>query len=71
MDLIRPAGVPIRVRIGGSASKPAIDDFAGGSASVKVGEEPGSTVRCLVGRKRESERSCLELPRAGFSSIRP
>ena len=29
LELIRPAGVPVRVRIGGGASKLAIDDFRG------------------------------------------
>jgi hypothetical protein len=29
VELIRPAGVPVRVHIGGGASKLAIDDFSG------------------------------------------
>jgi hypothetical protein len=35
-ELIRPADVPIRVRIGGAASKLAIDDFRVGSTGAKT-----------------------------------
>ena len=37
--MIRPAGVPVRVRIGGGASKLAIDDFAVGSTGGKMDRE--------------------------------
>jgi hypothetical protein len=36
VELIRPAGVPVRVRIGGGASKLAIDDFHVGAAGGKT-----------------------------------
>ena len=36
VELIRPAGVPVRVHIGGGVSKLAIDDFKLGSASGKM-----------------------------------
>jgi hypothetical protein len=36
VELIRPAGVPVRVRIGGGASKLAIDDFRVGAAGGKT-----------------------------------
>jgi hypothetical protein len=36
VEIIRPAGVPVRVRIGSGASKLAIDDFSVGSAGGKT-----------------------------------
>jgi hypothetical protein len=36
LELIRPAGVPVRVRIGGGASKLAIDEFRVGAAGGKT-----------------------------------
>jgi hypothetical protein len=36
VELIRPAGVPVRVRIGGGASKLAIDNFRVGAAGGKT-----------------------------------
>lgn len=36
VKVVRPAGVPVRVRIGGGASKLAIDDFVLGSAGGKT-----------------------------------
>jgi hypothetical protein len=36
VELIRPAGVPVRVHVGGGVSKLAIDDFRLGSAGGKM-----------------------------------
>ena len=36
VELIRPAGVPVRVHIGGGVSKLAIDEFRLGSAGGKT-----------------------------------
>jgi hypothetical protein len=36
VELVRPAGVPVRVRIGGGASKLAIDEFRVGAAGGKT-----------------------------------
>jgi len=72
VELIRPAGVPVRVHIGGGVSKLAIDEFRLGSAGGKTDWRSPSTIRLQVGTTSRSApepvRSLSE-PRAGCGSI--